>query len=333
MLLSVLLALTLGPTENVSFADMTGEVRADPPPVETTRGLHYVNSDEKRHDLFRADIAGTGGMFIGVGAFQNYVMAAWAKSDALVIIDFDQVIIDLHHVFAVAFRNSESPQDFLAAWHRDKESREQMLAWIDEAFEPGTRRRAIKTVFRDYRTNAVWGFHQVLTRMGEQNVKTYLDDLNQYRHLKKLFANGRVLAIRGDFTGRRTLTDVAQLARKTELAVNVIYLSNIEQYFTWGKGRFRDNMVGLPFGESASVLRVYGFGMERTADENYRYYVQPAAGFAVWLHNDRARSVKLLLRSEQPTEIHGFYRLPLTPEEYEIRRKAHRDAKAKKKPS
>ena len=45
-----------------AWAEVRATVRPDPPPEETTRGKHYVVSDEKRHDLFRSAIEDLGGI-------------------------------------------------------------------------------------------------------------------------------------------------------------------------------------------------------------------------------------------------------------------------------
>ena len=98
------------PTE---WAETFGEVEPDPKPDKLTRNSHYWVSDEKRHDLFREAIADKGGVFIGLGTDQNYLMAAWAKPEVLIPLDFDQMVVYLHYAFRVAFLNAKTPKQFI----------------------------------------------------------------------------------------------------------------------------------------------------------------------------------------------------------------------------
>src|SRR5579883_1489971 len=91
-------------------------VRDDRPPAHIVRGIHYVVSNENRHYLFRDAVRGKGGVFVGVGTDQNYLMAGWARPEVLVLLDFDQVVVDLHRVYRLAFLNAETPAAFMKLW-------------------------------------------------------------------------------------------------------------------------------------------------------------------------------------------------------------------------
>ena len=47
---------------------------------------HYYRSNEWRQDLLREHLAGLGGALIGVGADQNYTLAAMAGSDLVFLV-------------------------------------------------------------------------------------------------------------------------------------------------------------------------------------------------------------------------------------------------------
>ena len=309
-----------------SWPALRARVRADPPPEELTRGKHYILSDEHRHDLFRHDIEGLGGIFIGVGTNQNYMMAAWAQPELLVIVDFDQVIIDLHKVYRVAFLDAETPAAFLAFWTRERSARQHAGERIRATYRAGDERQAVMAAFNEYRPNVAWGLGEVIKRTQALGITTFLDDPDQYAAVRRLFQEDRYLFVRGDFTGKRTLADMGKLAGELGLAVRVLYLSNVEQYFAWGRGRFRPNMLGLPMDERSVVVRAYGWGESRTADHNYRYYVQPGQIFHAWLRDRKFRTVRAMLASEQATEIEGFYRLGLHPNDFQA------DDKRRRKP-
>ena len=50
---------------------------------------------------------------MGVGTDQNYLIAGWSRPEVLVLMDFDQVVVDLHRVYQLAFLHAESPEAFL----------------------------------------------------------------------------------------------------------------------------------------------------------------------------------------------------------------------------
>jgi hypothetical protein len=296
-----------------TFSSLKQAVRRDPAPQQTTRGKHYINTDEERHDLFYQTLAGRGGMYIGVGSNQNYVLAAWAEAEALVVVDFDEVVIDLHRLFEVVFRNTESSRAFRAAWEPDHEV--STLTWLEKAYPAGATRRRLSKIFRKYRPNMRWGLNQFLRRTRKYNVSTYLNDPEQFAHLKELFDNNRVLLVRGDFTGDKTMMDIAKLARKAEMTIGALYLSNIEQYFTWDDGRYRENMLGLPLNDDSVVLRCFGIGSKYAADGRYKYFVQSGDLFRDWLRFPGVDSVRTMLATSIATGIRGFRKLSHSPEE------------------
>ena len=84
----------------------------DPAPEEITRNQHYWISNEQRLDLFHDPIKDLGGVYVGVGSDQNYLHAGWAKTEVLVLMDFDQKIVDLHGVYRVAFLHASTKEQF-----------------------------------------------------------------------------------------------------------------------------------------------------------------------------------------------------------------------------
>lgn len=315
---ALILLVTCGAAEPPapSWSREKRRVRPDPPPEEITRGLHYVISDEARHDLFREAITDTGGVFVGVGTNQNYLMAAWAKPDYLVVIDFDQVIIDLHQIYRALFLQVETPAEFLRLWGPKSAARQMTFNHIRTTVKGREYRQQVNDVFRQFRCRVNVGLRQALEVTKELGIPSFLDDQEQYDRIRKLFLEDRVLLTRGDFTGEKTLADLGRVLDKLGLTVRVLYLSNVEQYVGWRIGRFRPNMLGLPIDERSLVLRTYGFGEARAADHNYRYYVQPAELFQAWLADPKSSNVKRLLRSARPTDVEGFDNLTLSPEAY-----------------
>ena len=101
---------SIGPIPK-AWADAFNAVRADPKPDKLTKDSHFFVSDEQRHDLFRQDVKNLGGVFIGLGTDQNYLMAAWARPEVLVPLDFDQMVVNLHFAFRVIFLNAKTKEE------------------------------------------------------------------------------------------------------------------------------------------------------------------------------------------------------------------------------
>lgn len=111
---------------------------------------------------------------------------------------------------------------------------------------------------------------------------SYLDTPEQYRYIADLHARGRVVALRGDFTMDGVLREVASVLSTHGQSLKILYLSNIEQYFSYRKD-FKDNMLALPFDDETIVLRTLP---GRPA--GFHYILQSGDDFHAWM---RARKV------------------------------------------
>ena len=73
------------------------DIPTDPAPAHITNDAHFLTSNENQHFFWKKAIeAAPGGIFIGIGTDQNYVMAPWGRPEYLILVDFDQMIVDLH---------------------------------------------------------------------------------------------------------------------------------------------------------------------------------------------------------------------------------------------
>lgn len=303
-------ALVTAPTSS----ELVSKIPRDPPPEELTRGLHFVRSDEFRHDLFRDRIADRGGVFVGVGTSQNYLMAGWARPERLVIIDFDEIVIHVHDAYRALFLNAKSPDEFMELWRPRASVRRKAFALINETYTSQTRRLNARKALLQFGSRVHRGLRDTARTMKEHKRPCFLDDQAQYDFVRGLFTEDRVIAIRGDFTGPKTIRGLAAVLKEVNEPISVLYLSNVEQYIGWG-GRFRRNLLTLPLAEDCVVLRTYGWGRYRTADHNYRYYAQPGALFQRWLEEKKkTRYVGDFLETEEPSEIVGYHEMVIGPD-------------------
>lgn len=257
-------------------------VEADPHPEKLTRDSHYWISDEQRHDLFREAITDSGGVFVGLGTDQNYLMAGWAKPEVLVPLDFDQMVVSLHYVFRVVFLNAKDPAAFTEMWSEDnyKTTRElvkQAYADKDAVFQRDVL-RALKQGSKFVRRRIV----RIQKTFGKLGVATFLSDQAQYDFIVRLFKENRVFPVRGDLTAVKTVRQVGDAARKCGMSIRTLYLSNAEQYFKF-TADYRQNMLSLPYDAKTQVIRTAGTKQPWTADGMYDYIVQSADNFKTWI--------------------------------------------------
>ncbi len=266
-----------------SIAAAANALRAlepDPAPAHTTNDLHYLVSNERRLDLFRPELDDLGGVLLGVGTDQNYVMAAWSRTELLVVVDFDQQVVDLHAIHGALMAAAPTVADFRRLWTEPgapeahaalraaHPARPELLALYDDARDVVDRR-----------------LRGLARRYAELGIRSWLDTPEQYRFVADLHARGRVVALRGDFTQGGVLRRVAATLGAHALPVKVLYLSNIEQYFAYRRP-FKDNMLALPFADDTVVLRTLP---GRPA--GFHYIVQRGDDFHAWMRAPKVWSV------------------------------------------
>lgn len=289
-------------------------IEADPEPKELAAGVHFPTSNEIRFFLWRNAIQDLGGILIGVGTDQNYFMAGWAKPELLILFDFDQLVVDLHLIYRAAFSMAKDPKEFLALWSKKKAPA--FAAALEASLLDAGQKKRILAEFKEWRRSIEIRLHNQLKFNRENKVKSFLDDPEQYQTIARLFAERRVLAIRGDLTAKKTMRQIGELARRMQLPVRVLYLSNAERYFPFGED-FRANMAALPFDEQSLVLRTTGLGSWKNGDPFY-YVIQKSQQFLEWLKDPSIRHVKQLIRYIVPQKERFLYvidRLPPTEEE------------------
>ncbi len=269
---------------------------------------HYVISDERRHDVYRPYVEGLGGVFVGVGTDQNYLMAGWVRPELLIVADYDPLVVALHHVYQLVFRHAETPERFRELW--EDAAAGQVAAWIAQEAPD---ERAARRWQRAWRASArlVRGkLRRTARDLKARGVPSFLDDRAQYEGLRRLVQQGRVVALHADFTGSRRLRALWRLLREAGLTVRVFYVSNVERYFDYDTGRFRANLREAPADERAVLLRTVGWGHRWPSPEGdgrYLYVVQPLRNLQRWLEHPRVRTYKPMVRRRRPTPVPGLY--------------------------
>jgi hypothetical protein len=286
-------------------------IPADPLPKALSANAHFAISDERRHDLFADQIANRGGVWVGVGPEQNYLMAGWAKPEILVLLDFDQFVVDLHHVYMQAFLHASTPTEFLGLWSKGSEAKliELVRAGISDAT---ARERCIKVLKKS--RGLVSGKLRTIINVGKKRgFESFLSSQEIYDGIRALVKQNRVVAVRGDLTGKETISSLAKVLGDMGKKIGVVYLSNAEKYFDWVPS-YRDNMRSLPWGEKSLVIRTAGWAQDHSAEDDplYMYLVQDAANFRAWLDSS-IKNWSPMLGRRGPKLAQGYYRIEKSP--------------------
>jgi hypothetical protein len=311
--LAALLATSVAAASEPALAAFT-QLPADPAPPELVRDSHYWISNENHLELFYEAVKDKGGLYMGVGSDQNYLLGAWARAEMLVLMDFDQSIVDLHRVYRVIFRAAETPGDFLRLWRQ--ESRAEVRRLIEEGYSD---KRDRVGALRAYGI-ARWAVERRLKRVVEQMAKASLPcfvvDAAEYEHIRRLYQEDKVFMVRGDLTAQRTVSAIGRAAAQAGKKVGVLYLSNAEQYFPYD-ARYRRNIRALPLDESSVVVRTSGQrGITHVKGTYYHYNTQSGSSFVAWLADAKTRDARAMLRYAPDTgQARGLSRLDTGPAE------------------
>ena len=279
-------------------------VRPDPAPEEITRDTHYLAGNEWRLDLLAPRVAGTGGTYVGVGADQNYLLAGWARSNLVLLCDFDQWIVDLHAIYGVAFSVAATPDAFVDFWNR-KSPRQAIAAIRERTPDPKDAQRLVK-LYKFARVRVFVRLSKVRDDLAKRNVVSVLTSQEDYDHVRGLSRSGRIIATRADLTKPGALRQLADVLGEAALPVHVLYLSNAEQYFPY-RPVFRANIQAWPASSGAIVVRT------RPMAHDYTYVVQPLSDFREQLARSDVKSVRDLAPKRVLTAKRPVYDVPREP--------------------
>ena len=257
-----------------SIEQVLAALPEDPAPPKIIRQTHYFVSNEPRPEAFRLQAEGLGGIYIGVGAEQNYLFAGWARPKVMILADFDQWVVDVHFIHGVLMRDAPDPEAFVASWSRNQRERAREL--ITKAAPNGEARQRLLDMFKITRSGVYSKLLNMRVGYRGRGVPMWLTEQAQYDHVANLYRNGHARALRGDFTGSRTLAGIAQAAKTLEIPVRAIYLSNVEDYFHYSSGLGR-NLLAQPIDDRSVLLRTLASG------EDYKYVAQRLVDFRSWL--------------------------------------------------
>ena len=294
------------------------KIRRDPVPKKLALDKHFLISNEIHHELFRRSIKGLGGIYLGVGTDQNYVLAGWSRPDYLIMMDFDQWVVDLHKVYFLIFEHAATPKAFLALWSPAQKGK--LLKLINARY--GKKSWPIRLVLSRSHRQVYRRLKKIQERYAQLEVPIFLTDQRQYDLIRKLIRAQRAIAVRGNLLGHRTMRSIGRFSRKYKRVVRTFYISNAEEYAKY-HFPFKRNIRALNMDDRSLLLRTLPFGGIQT--RYWTYYTQRLKDFRIWMNKSRLLWVRTLVGWGRKKHD-GFMHLTHMPKRYRARR-----AKAKKK--
>ena len=304
--LSGLLLLLFGPTDEAQGQSVRAFVPTIeaivPDPNETLFKTHYITSNERHHIASLKYAHETGGVFIGVGTDQNFVLLPTLRPSHIVMMDFDQWAVDAHSIYRHLFRTRSNPAEFLDFFKEERlASKRRELREHGDTLEAG---RRMERVFARYRADILKRLREVRNRLNGKSVTGYLNDQATYEYLREFVLSGRYAAVRGDLTKDRTLLALAQTLKTMGLKVGAMALTNAEQYFDY-TASFKRNMRAFDYRPNALVLRTF-----RVEGRHYEYYLQSTSAFLESLDAPRIKNIRRLMNRRLTTPHPRIFLLP-----------------------
>jgi hypothetical protein len=279
----------VGPSENALKSFLA--LQPDPPPPKLAADVHFPTSNERFLHLWHDALPPLGGVYIGVGTDQNYVLAGWSRPEVLVLMDFDQMVVDINAIYRLMFLNASDPKNFIKLW--SKKSLTEVEHIFHQAYPEKDSFDHLWKLFKSVRRQIEIRLAVLINDFKDQKLPFFLTDQEQYQYLATLFKQDRVFLLHGDLTAPRAVQSIAAAAKMAKVPVRVLYLSNAERYFPYGE-TFKHNILALPFDEHTVVLRTTGLGTWAKGDP-FWYVVQSGKDFQEWLKRSEIVEVSQLL--------------------------------------
>lgn len=294
-------------TKDREFSELHGRlehVSGDPIPDKIIRGTHYWVSNELSQGLFHPFIAGTGGLFMGVGTDQCYLLAGWQRAESLVLIDFDRYVVALHRAYRAFFLASATPEDFVGWWRVEKT--DEALALLTASIEDA----ALRTLTLEAFTRSAKMVRLRLSRLQKQygagELGSFVTDPEQFALIKQLYRSNRVALVRANLVGPTAVQGLGSVLQEFQVSPRVVYLSNAEQYFKYSAA-FKQNIAALGLTPETRILRTLSHRRHGFADgEQYHYNVQTGDSLMGYLEAGKLTSSSRMLTEKQSTGTLGL---------------------------
>ena len=253
---------------------------------------HYPSSNERRIDLFRPHVERIGGAYVGVGTDQNFTFIAWARSPVAYLMDFDSVIVYVNRLHFLFLKESPDYAAFKKMWDRAsrKETAELIRQRLGNAPDYAKYVEAYDVALRGY--SGVPDRLKELEWMSSHfGFRSFHNDDADYQYIRQMAVDGRIQAVLGDMNGETTFREISASAKRLNVPIRLVYLSNAEEYFRYPQP-FRITIQELFTDEKGMIIRTvtagakefgYPEGEKFVETHPFHYNLQNIKKMAVWM--------------------------------------------------
>jgi hypothetical protein len=264
--------------------------------VQATKGeqipepkwARYVISNEWRHDVLFAKLAGRGGVYIGVATDQNYTMAAAMRAELLVLMDYDMEVVNVHRIYHALIKAAPTNVE-LRGLFQQKNAPRAVEILNTSGTTPADSAKLVQIYNRYRERMATYLFHVANVRVGQRH-PTWLGDPEIYTYIRALVQGGRVIARQGDLNGATTLKSIGDTARALKLTVRALYTSNAEGFFKYTPA-FRENLKSLPIDDKSVMIRTYKRGVPAAIGDSWHYNLHQISDFSARLEDPAYKDI------------------------------------------
>lgn len=259
--------------------------------VKALEDVSYIVGNEWSLDAFRTSIENKGGGYVGVGPDQAYLFIGWQRPEFAWLIDYDPKVMRVHAMYRAMFELAETRKEFLAAFDPASSTR------VSKQLE-GHADKRMRRMYRNNRDMFRWRLRTVERNLKRRGVASWLTDDETYTFVRDMVLGDRVRPLRVDLNESAGMSGIADAARKLDVKIRVVYLSNAEEYWDSYAEQFEKNLAALPHDDTSVVLRTR---LVWHHNRDYIYVVQPLDVFLAWLAVPQVKTLEDILGEKVPS--------------------------------
>ena len=242
--------------------------------VDCRDSMSYIKSNEVLQYLFGDAIKNVGGGYVGLGADQGYSFIAHARSQWAWLFDYDPAVVRIHHILRAVVKRAPTRQDFLAAFTEKQMGATRAAIAQEWATLPAEERAAITELYNRLHRELYAEYARQVRPATWANGFGWLRNDENYRYIRLLFEQGRIISIKGNMLTDKALPSIAQSARSLGVPIRVYYPSNAEEQWKQLPPQYRQNVRQFPFDERTVILRtLFSKQFHKSTSSRWHYIV------------------------------------------------------------
>ena len=232
----------------------------------------YIASNEPWRYVWGHHLKNLGGGYVGVGSDQGYDFISSARSEWAWIYDYDPNIYRLHKLLRAVILASETPEDFVAYFTRDKRKELEQVVSTEYSVEES----------KEY-MSLYYAYSKKMLRTYTKELKSYpikefgwLAVQDNYDYIRTMYQQDRLVIVKGDLMGKNAFRSISSSAQQMEVPIRIFYVSNAP--LAWG-GRitpgYRANVEALlpAFDENSVFIAAHGGGAQKLHERGRWLYI------------------------------------------------------------